>query len=74
MTDQSDRRITKAEVLAKARFSEVTLYRRMKAGQFPTAIDRGIWLESEVDRALGLRKDEDAQNDDPWAGTKYAAT
>ncbi len=68
-------RLTRAEVLALARYSDVTLRRRQKAGKFPKAVERGLFLRDQVLEALGkLPKEperEPATEEPPPRRTTY---
>ena len=54
-----DRLLTRAEVEAKTRLSTTTLYRMMRAGQFPSPVRVGMravrWKSSEIDEYLESR-------------------
>lgn len=47
-------RLTTCEVLALARCSKATLRRRQRRGQYPKAVEHGVYLRDQVLQALGL--------------------
>jgi predicted DNA-binding transcriptional regulator AlpA len=65
-------RIPLPMVLALCGYGRVTLWRRIRRGQMPEAVDRGrdglIWMRDDVLRALGLigERPLPLEEDDPW--------
>ena len=58
-TDMADRLLPRAEVEARCGIARTTIYRLMRAGEFPTPIKVGLravrWRESELEAFLADR-------------------
>lgn len=69
MTDKPPLRMYYSEVAALAKLSKGTLRERIKAGLFPSPIDRGkekIFSGEAVYTALGLESGKEETGEDRW--------
>lgn len=65
-------RMTTHEVLIVTRYSPTTLARRRRAGEFPKAVEPGIYDRGQVLGALGLVPATGNAEDDPSLAAAHA--